>query len=168
MGKITLGSDGFNLIGLWVEGDRYFGETLSDVKKEDGGMPIFQQTRKWLDIYFAGEEPSFCPPLLVRGSDFRRQVCKILLTIPYGEIRTYGDIAREIAEKRGVKKMSAQAVGGAVGHNPVPIIIPCHRVVGADGSLTGYGGGLERKWKLLTLEGADTSRLYIPEESRKK
>jgi methylated-DNA-[protein]-cysteine S-methyltransferase len=124
---------------------------------------VFRETRSWLDGYFAGKKPSaFALPPAPFGSAFRQEVWRILRAIPYGEILTYGGIAKMAAEKMGRARMSAQAVGGAVGHNPISIIIPCHRVVGANGSLTGYAGGLETKLRLLELEGVATSSLFIP------
>lgn len=162
LGKITLASDGKNLVGLCFDEVQFFAEGLSDEVEENANLPIFDETSRWLDIYFSGKVPDFTPPLLVRGSDFRKRVCKILTEIPYGKILTYGEIARRIAKELG-RKMSAQAVGGAVGHNPVSILIPCHRVVGANGNLTGYGGGMWRKIKLLELEGVDTSKFFAPE-----
>lgn len=116
-------------------------------------LTVFEQTRNWLDIYFEGREPDFMPPLHLIGTDFRKEVWKILLQIPYGQTVTYGEIAEELAKSRGIRRMSAQAVGGAVGHNNISIIVPCHRVIGADGSLTGYAGGMEIKARLLWLEG---------------
>lgn len=152
LGEILLASDGTTITGLWFKGSRYYGETLEKETQQSDGLPVFQQTDRWLDLYFAGEEPDFRPPVLVRGSDFRKSVCRIMMTIPYGRTCTYGEIARQIAEERK-GAMSARAVGGAVGHNPVSILVPCHRVIGNDGSLTGYGGGIWRKIKLLELEG---------------
>lgn len=166
LGDLTLGSDGSSLTGLWFENSRYFAEGLSDDNVERNDLEIFRKTDRWLDLYFAGKQPDFCPPLRMRGSAFRKRVWEILLQIPYGHTVTYADIAGQIAEERGMKKMSAQAVGGAVGHNPVSIIVPCHRVVGSNGSLTGYGGGIWRKVRLLELEGADMSGLSVPEKSR--
>ena len=122
------------------------------------------ETKRWLDIYFHGAEPDFMPPLHPIGSDFQQVVWKILRQIPYGTTRTYGDIAAQIARARGVAKMSAQAVGGAVGHNDISILIPCHRVVGKSGSLTGYAAGLEKKIRLLTLEKVDMSRFFVPKK----
>lgn len=164
LGDITLTSDGESLVGLWFEETRYFGGTLTEETSGSDSLPVFEQTGRWLDIYFSGKEPDFMPPLHVRGSDFRKRVCQIMLEIPYGHTRTYGDIASQIASERGLSRMSAQAVGGAVGHNPISIIIPCHRVVGKSGSLTGYGGGIERKVKLLELERADMSGLFVPKK----
>ena len=124
--------------------------------------PALSETGRWLDIYFTGKEPDFMPPLHPIGSAFRQSVWKILLQIPYGQTTTYGEIARQLAEKQGRSKMSAQAVGGAVGHNEISILIPCHRVVGTSGSLTGYAGGINKKIRLLELEHADMHRFFIP------
>lgn len=162
LGKITLASDGKNLVGLWFEKNRFFCEGLADEVEENANLPIFEQTSRWLDIYFSGKQPDFLPPLLARGYEFRKRVCQIMLEIPFGKTATYADIARKIASERGIKAMSAQAVGGAVGHNPISIIIPCHRVVGTNGSLTGYGGGIQRKVKLLELEKVDMSKFFVP------
>lgn len=162
LGKIVLTSDGKRLVGLWFEKNRYSGVVMEKERPADEGLPVFAEADRWLDVYFSGREPDFTPPLHVRGSEFRRRVCEIMLAIPYGTTRTYGDIARQIAAERGLDRMSAQAVGGAVGHNPVSIIIPCHRVVGSDGSLVGYGGGIHRKVELLKLEGVDMSAFSVP------
>lgn len=164
LGELALASDGERLVGLWFEKDRHFAAGLSNQAAEKNDLPVFAEADRWLDIYFSGKNPDFLPPLHVRGSDFRKRVCRIMLEIPYGHTRTYGDIAAQIASERGIAKMSAQAVGGAVGHNPISIMIPCHRVVGADGSLTGYGGGIGRKVQLLKLEGADVSGLFVPKK----
>ena len=152
LGRITLSSDGEALTGLWFDGQKHFGSVLGPECLE-ADLPVFCQARRWLHVYFSGREPDFTPPLKLRGSPFRQAVWEILLTIPRGSVTTYGEIAAHIAAQRGLEHMSAQAVGGAVGHNPVSIIVPCHRVVGADGSLTGYAGGIERKAWLLALEG---------------
>ena len=146
IGPITLAGDGEKLTGLWFDGQKYFGATL-DPEHETADLPVFDETRRWLDLYFAGEEPGAPPPLAPKGSSFRQAVWDVLSQIPRGETVTYGAIAQRL----GVR--SAQAVGGAVGHNPISIIIPCHRVLGADGSLTGYAGGTEKKAYLLALEG---------------
>ena len=122
------------------------------------------ETIQWLDVYFAEKEPDFTPPLHLIGSDFRQAVWNILLSIPYGQTMTYGQIAKQLAKNTGIDKMSAQAVGGAVGHNPISIIVPCHRVVGTNGSLTGYAGGLDKKIALLKLEKADTERFFRPKK----
>lgn len=153
LGRLTLASDGASLTGLWLEGQKYYGHTLEkDAARRPA--PVFGAVKKWLDAYFRGEAPRVDLPLAPIGSAFRRRVWDILLAIPYGEVTTYGAIARRLAEADGKAGFSAQAVGGAVGHNQISIIIPCHRVVGADGSLTGYAGGIEKKRWLLGLEGA--------------
>lgn len=154
MGNLTIAGDETCIMGLWIEGQKYFLGTLCEkpVKKDD--IKVFQDTKDWLDRYFAGEKPGPGElPLAPIGGRFRQEVWKRLCKIPYGEVTTYGAIAKEIGELHGKKTMSAQAVGGAVGHNPISIIIPCHRVIGGDGSLTGYAGGLDKKCKLLKLEG---------------
>ena len=151
LGSITIASNGESLTGLCFDGQKYFPHNLISESIESE-LPIFTQTCNWLDIYFSGRIPDFIPPISLNTTPFRKAVYDILLTIPYEQTMTYGEIANIIAEQNGVERMSSQAVGGAVGHNPVSIIIPCHRVVGADGSLTGYAGGLDRKIELLKLE----------------
>mgnify|MGYP002782863854 CR=1 FL=1 len=163
LGIITMGSNGKQLTGLWFEGQKYFGDTLCD-RPQHLSLPIFDETRTWLDVYFQGKRPTFTPPILLNGTPFRRTVWQLLLTIPYGETTTYKDIAMKWARQHGVKSMSSQAVGGAVGRNPVSIIIPCHRVIGTNGSLTGYAGGLDRKRWLLQLEQQNTDKFFIPQE----
>ena len=160
LGEILLAADEIGLTGLWFYGQKYFAADLAE-ENSDGTMPALEQAKEWLDIYFSGNEPNFTPPLHPIGSDFRREVWDILLKIPYGKTVTYGDIARELAKKKGIAKMSAQAVGGAVGHNEILMIIPCHRVVGSNGSLTGYAGGIDRKVSLLTLEKADMGGFFV-------
>ena len=150
LGEIILASDGEALTGLWFAGQKYEGSTLAAEHREKD-LPVFDETRRWLDDYFTGKDPGFTPPLRLRGTDFRKAVWKVLLTIPYGKTTTYGEIAARIAQKTG-GSVSARAVGGAVGHNPISLIVPCHRVLGADGSLTGYAGGIDRKKALLALE----------------
>ncbi len=176
LGGIMLASDGEALTGLWFDGQKYFADTLASYHEEKN-LPVFVQTKKWLDLYFRGKNPAFTPPLRLKGSEFRRKVWDILLEIPYGETMTYGEIARKLAEetvggisaadagvtttpkKAGAKRhVCAQAVGGAVGHNPISLIVPCHRVVGVDGSMTGYAGGIDKKRKLLELEQGAGSR----------
>lgn len=154
LGELLLAADEKGLTGIWFDGGKYFAEGL-DAEHEKGQLPALETAKSWLDIYFAGREPDFTPPLHMIGSPFRLSVWKHLLEIPYGETITYGEIAKRIAREMGIERMSAQAVGGAVGHNPVSIIVPCHRVIGADGSLTGYAGGLDKKVRLLTLEGVE-------------
>lgn len=154
MGKIMMASDGENLTGLWFEEQKYYAATLSDKVVEEN-LPVFRKTICWLERYFHGEKPKITElQLAPKGSLFRREIWRILCEIPYGEVLTYGEIAKMIAEKQGKERMSAQAVGGAVGHNPISVIIPCHRVIGSDGSLTGYAGGIELKRRLLVHEGA--------------
>lgn len=163
VGAITLACDGDNLVGLWMEGQKYFGDTMPEAMTENDDMPIFDTVKKWLDGYFEGKQPNiFELPLAPIGGEFRQGVWRILCEIPYGEVITYGDIAKKMAANMNKKTMSSQAVGGAVGHNPISIIIPCHRVVGSNGSLTGYSGGVQKKLKLLGLEGVDVSQLFIP------
>lgn len=152
LGGITMASDGTALTGLWLDGQKYFASTMPKDCKEKP-LKIFEETIHWLDIYFDGAEPDFTPQLSLESTTFRKEVWEILLSIPYGKTMTYGEIAKKIAEQRGLVRMSAQAVGGAVGHNPISIIVPCHRVVGTNGSLTGYAGGIEKKTQLLELEG---------------
>ena len=165
LGIILLSADDIGLTGLWFEGQKYFAD-LPDVNgdEKDHENDILKDAKQWLDLYFAGKNPDFMPALHPIGSDFRKEVWDILLKIPYGKTMTYGDIAKEIARQRGCKTMSAQAIGGAVGHNKISIIIPCHRVIGADGSLTGYAGGINKKVKLLELEHTDMTGLYIPQK----
>ena len=161
LGGLTLAATERALTGLWFDGQKYFAAGL-DPAAETRPLPIFDEAARWLDAYFAGREPGFTPPLAPRGTDFQKAVWNLLLKIPYGETTTYGALARELAAKRGLSHFSAQAVGGAVGRNPISLIIPCHRVVGSSGSLTGYAGGVERKLRLLTLEGVDAARFTVP------
>ena len=163
IGRITMASDGQNLSGLWFDGQKYFADTLS-TEHEFKDLPVFEQTKRWLDLYFQGNVPDFTPSLYLKSSPFRLAVWDILKQIPYGKIITYGEIADLIAKKQGVKTMSAQAVGGAVGHNPISIIIPCHRVIGSNGSLTGYAGGLDKKISHLTIEKVDVRKFFIPKK----
>lgn len=163
IGGITIASNGNAITGLWFDGQKYFGATLSQQQGEKD-LPVFAQTKQWLDLYFDGEIPNFTPPLFMMASPFRRIVWEVLRMIPYGQTMTYGQIAERIAERWGRSKMSAQAVGGAVGHNPISLIIPCHRVVGTGGNLTGYAGGIDKKVYLLVLEKADMSGLHIPKK----
>lgn len=163
LGDILLASDEIGLTGLWFTGQKYFANTLPDEHISQETL-VLTEAKRWLDIYFFGEEPTFTPPLHPAGSDFRQAVWQILLQIPYGQTITYGEIARQLAATQGVSHMSAQAVGGAVGHNEVSVIIPCHRVVGTNGSLTGYAGGIEKKIALLKLEHADMSCFFIPKK----
>ena len=153
LGGITLAGRGDALTGLWFDGQRHFGDPPAP--DQDASAPsVFSEAERWLDLYFGGRIPDFTPKLDLRGTAFRRAVWEILLRIPYGKTVTYGEIADRIAEQRGLPRMSARAVGAAVGRNPVSLIVPCHRVIGADGCLTGYAGGLDRKKKLLDMEKA--------------
>lgn len=163
LGGITAASNGQALIGLWFDGQKYFGDTLPQ-RCEEAELPVFDETRRWLDSYFQGKDPGFTPPLSLETTPFRKSVWEVMLSIPYGQTMTYGQIADRIAKERGLPHMSAQAVGGAVGHNAISLIIPCHRVVGTNGSLTGYAGGIEKKIALLTLEGADMTKLFVPKK----
>jgi methylated-DNA-[protein]-cysteine S-methyltransferase len=163
IGLITLASDGHNLVGLWNEKQKYHGNAIYKEMSEKKDLSIFCNTKKWLDNYFVGKNPSISElPLAPAGSEFRQKIWRILCEIPYGKLITYGDIAKEMADKTNRMSMSSQAVGGAVGHNPISVIIPCHRVIGANGNLTGYAGGIGMKIKLLELEGVDTSHLFVP------
>jgi methylated-DNA-[protein]-cysteine S-methyltransferase len=163
LGKITLAADEIGLSGLWFEGQKYYAGSLSG-EYEERNTPVLKAAEKWLDVYFAGRDPGLFEPLHMIGTDFQKEVWQILLTIPYGKTMTYGEIAARFAEEKGLEHMSAQAVGGAVGHNRISIIVPCHRVLGSDGSLTGYAGGVERKAALLKLEGTGTDQTVRLEE----
>ena len=162
LGGILLAADEVGLTGLWFDGQKYFARDLP-AEHTERNTPLLLKAGRWLDIYFTGREPDFMPPLHPVGSAFRQSVWEILLQIPYGQTTTYGEIARQLTEQQGGARVSAQAVGGAVGHNEISIIIPCHRVVGTGGSLTGYAGGIDKKIKLLELEHADMRRFFVPE-----
>lgn len=157
LGGILLATDEIGLTGLWFDGEKYFADVLAP-EHIARKTPILLETKRWLDLYFHGQKPDFTPPLHPIGSPFRQEVWGLLLQIPYGQTTTYGALAKQVAARHGLSRMSAQAVGGAVGHNEISIIIPCHRVVGADGSLTGYAGGIDKKAALLTLERAAALR----------
>ena len=158
VGRLFLTSDGEALTGLWFSGFQRFFDSSRTENVTQRSIPVLDEARQWLDIYFQGKDPGPIPAVNPQVTAFRREVCEIMCGIPYGETATYGSIAKELAARRGKKSMSSQAVGGAVGHNPIGIIIPCHRVVGASGKLTGYGGGMDRKIALLELEGFDMSQ----------
>ncbi len=166
LGGITIASNGEALTGLWFDGQKYFADNLEKEYREES-LPVFEEADRWLDIYFSGQAPDFTPPLSMRTTPFRKIVWEIMLTIPYGQTMTYGGIAGLTAKQKGLSRMSAQAVGGAVGHNAISLIIPCHRVVGSDGSLTGYAAGIDKKVKLLTMEKADMSALFIPGQGKR-
>lgn len=159
LGNILLSADEIGLTGLWFEGEKYYADALprEHIERE---TPILTDTKRWLDVYFTGREPDFTPPLHPAGSPFRQAVWQLMLEIPYGQTTTYGALAKRL----GGGRMSAQAVGGAVGHNPISIIVPCHRVIGTNGSLTGYAGGLDRKIRLLEIEQTDMSGLFRPKK----
>lgn len=152
LGSILLASNGTAITGLWFTDQKYYGSTLEpDAVTQE--LPIFTQTKKWLNLYFQGIDPKPAIPIIPQGTNFQMQVWNLLKKIPYGTVMTYKEIAQAIAKQNGIAHMSAQAVGGAVGRNPISILIPCHRVVGTNGSLTGYAGGLDKKIHLLHLEG---------------
>ena len=161
LGGILLAADEIGLTGLWFNGQKYFARSLPAGYTEQN-TPALSEAKRWLEVYFTGKKPDFMPPLHIVGSAFPRAVWEILLQIPYGKTTTYGEIARQLAKKQKLPRMSAQAVGGAVGHNEISIIIPCHRVVGTNGSLTGYAGGIDKKIKLLELEHTDMSSFFVP------
>lgn len=161
--NMIMNSDGEHLTGLWFEGSR--DDSKHTINCEEKELPIFKETRKWLDMYFSVEIPDFVPNYKINDlTPFRQEVIDIMNSIPLGKTITYNDISKIIAKKRGIEKMSSQAVGGAVGWNPICIIIPCHRVVGTNGSLTGYGGGIKNKVALLTHEKIDMSKYFIPKQ----
>ena len=161
LGRILLASDGDALTGLWFEGQKYYAAALGPAH-EERDLPVLDEAKKWLDLYFTGTEPGFTPKLVMRTTPFRKLVWETLLTIPYGQTRTYGEVAALAAARGGLASVAPRAVGGAVGHNAISLIVPCHRVVGADGSFTGYAGGLDRKVRLLELEKADMTGLHRP------
>ena len=163
LGEILLAADEVGLTGLWFDRAKYYAAGLAPQSTERETQPL-TEAKRWLDVYFSGKMPDFMPPLHPIGSAFRRDVWDILLQIPYGQTTTYGEIARQLAAKQGLPRMSAQAVGGAVGHNEISVIIPCHRVVGTNGSLTGYAGGIDKKVKLLEWEHTDMTGFFIPKK----
>ena len=167
IGDILLVSDEENIIGLWFSKHKYMeNEIPTDIMEKEDIQPL-QEGVLWLDDYFAGKKPdiSRLPLSPINGTEFRKQIWQLLIEIPYGQVITYGQVAKEVAKRMGKARMSAQAVGGAVGHNPISIIIPCHRVVGSNGSLTGYGGGINNKIRLLRHEGIEMNNYYTPKNS---
>ena len=163
LGSILLAADDIGLVGLWFEGQKYFAHGLAKTHEEKE-LPLFAKVKRWLDVYFSGQAPQFPVPLHFIGTAFQKEVWELLCTIPYGQTTTYGAIAKQLAAKGGLPQMSAQAVGGSVGHNKISIIVPCHRVVGKNGSLTGYAGGIDKKTALLRLEQADMRTFFIPKK----
>ncbi|WRS30629.1 methylated-DNA--[protein]-cysteine S-methyltransferase [Actinomycetaceae bacterium MB13-C1-2] len=168
IGPLTLAcdGDGQNLVGLWRQGQKYYGRGIPEAMLARDDIALLDDVKAWLDRYFANQRPEIAELSLAPiGGAFRQGVWEILCGIPYGEVVTYGQIAKQMAARANRESMSSQAVGGAVGHNPISIIIPCHRVVGANGSLTGYAGGIDTKIRLLELEGVDMTTLFVPERS---
>ncbi len=166
VGCYMMASDGKNLSGIWLEGQKYYAATIDCEIIENDNLKIFSETKNWLDRYFNAQNPAISELRLApKGSVFRQRVWRLLCQIPYGSVTTYGEIAKIIAKEQGRKKMSAQAVGGAVGHNPISIIIPCHRVISSNGSLTGYAGGIETKIKLLEHEKCNIEKFFIPHKT---
>ena len=161
LGRIVLAADETSLMGLWFEGQKYYFALYLDKDHEEKELPKNKKARQWLDIYFSGREPDFKLPLYFIGTPFQNEVWEILYSIPYGKTMTYGEIAKLLAKRKGIKQMSAQAVGGAVGRNEISIIVPCHRVVGTSGNLTGYTGGIDKKAFLLKLEGNEIVHGYL-------
>ena len=164
LGRILLAADDEGLTGLLFDKEKYYALNLAP-EHEPKETSAIKETKRWLDVYFSGKQPDFFPPIHMIGSAFQRDVWNILLAIPYGKTTTYGAIAQQLAKQRGLMRMSAQAVGGAVGHNEISIIIPCHRVVGKNGSLTGYAGGIDKKTYLLKLEGGYQETFFVPKHS---
>ena len=165
LGAMTMASDGDRLTGLWFDGQKYDRSTINDEAALEPDLPVFTRTAQWLDTYFGGTDPGFTPPIRVEGSDFKRMVTSIMLSIPFGATSTYARIAAEVARRTGRKQMSAQAVGGAVGRNPIVLIVPCHRVLASNGGLRGYAGGVDRKERLLQMEGVNVSGLSTPPDA---
>ncbi|MFK4565896.1 methylated-DNA--[protein]-cysteine S-methyltransferase [Enterococcus sp. UD-01] len=163
IGEVMLAADDQHLVGLWLAGQKYFGATLTEATQENNQLSIFSETKEWLTDYFSGQRPAIDKlSLNPSGNAFRQVVWQVLCEIPYGQVMTYKEVAQRSAERMDKSSMSAQAVGGAIGHNPISIIIPCHRVVGSNGSLTGYAGGVLKKQQLLKLEGVPMSKLNLP------
>ncbi|WP_343082870.1 methylated-DNA--[protein]-cysteine S-methyltransferase [Blautia producta] len=165
VGRIMIGAKEDALAGLWIENQKYYIGSVKEEMEKCQDLPVLIQAKKWLDRYFAGERPKIRElKLAPSGSEFQKKVWKLLMEIPYGQVTTYGELSRRIAREQGIERMSAQAVGGAVGHNPISIIIPCHRVVGSNGSLTGYAGGIEKKIALLEHEGVSMEKFFVPKK----
>ena len=161
LGEILLAADEVGLTGLWFDRAKYYAAGLAPQSTERETPPL-TEAKRWLDVYFSGKMPDFMPPLHLIGTPFQQEVWALLRQIPYGKTTTYGALAKTLAAQRGLERMSAQAVGGAVGHNEISILVPCHRVVGTGGSLTGYAGGVDKKKALLELEGVSMEGLFVP------
>ncbi len=165
IGELTLACHNNSIIGLWIKNQKYYPNSLAENSILKDELPLFYDVKNWLDSYFSGQNPNILNlPLAPVGSDFSKEVWRIIKKIPYGETLSYGEIAKEISLKNNNKNVSAQAVGGAVGRNPISIIIPCHRVLGSNGSLSGYAGGIEKKIKLLQIEKVNVNKFFIPKK----
>lgn len=164
VGEILLAADDAGVVGIWFKGEKYYAYCL-DKENEPQETHIIKEVKRWLDIYFEGKEPGFTPPLHMIGTQFQIEVWNILREIPYGKTTTYKEIAKKIAKNRGIERMSAQAVGTAVGKNSINLIVPCHRVVGTNSSLAGYAGGIDKKITFLKLEGSYRDEYFVPKHS---
>ncbi len=164
VGEILIAADDIGVVGIWFRNEKYFAYCL-DKENEPRETSVINESKRWLDIYFQGREPDFCPPLHMIGTDFQIEVWNILREIPYGSTTTYNEIAKRIVKNRGIERMSAQAVGTAVGKNNINLIVPCHRVVGTNNSLAGYAGGIDKKIRFLKLEGAFKEEYFVPKHS---
>lgn len=164
VGEMLIAADDIGVVGIWFRNEKYFAYCL-DKENEPRETSVINESKRWLDVYFQGREPDFCPPLYMIGTDFQIEVWNILREIPYGSTTTYNEIAKRIATNRGLERMSAQAVGTAVGKNNINLIVPCHRVVGTNNSLSGYAGGIDKKIRFLKLEGAFKEEYFVPKHS---
>lgn len=164
VGEMLLAADEIGVVGVWFKNQKYFAYCL-DQENEPKETPIIKELKNWLTVYFQGKEPDFVPPLHMIGTAFQMEVWNILREIPYGTTTTYNEIAGKIANNRKLERMSAQAVGMAVGKNNISLVVPCHRVVGTNHSLAGYAGGIDRKITLLKLEGAFKKEFFVPKHS---
>lgn len=164
VGEILLAADDIGVVGVWFKDEKYYAYCL-DKENEPKETPVIKELKQWLDVYFSGEKPDFEPPIHMIGTPFRIEVWTILHQIPYGTTTTYNEIAKQIAKNRGLERMSAQAVGTAVGKNNINLIVPCHRVIGTNNSLTGYAGGIDKKITFLKLEGAFKDEYFVPKHS---
>lgn len=164
LGEMLLAADDCAIVGVWFKSEKYYAYCLNR-ENQPKETPIIKELKNWLNLYFQGKMPEFTLPIHMIGTDFQVKVWNILLEIPYGTTTTYSEIARKIAENKGIERMSAQAVGTAVGRNNISIVIPCHRVVAVNGSLAGYAGGINKKIELLKLEGAYKNEFFVPKQS---